>query len=101
MEELTPDAVKNMCYDIARKVCNEQQQEMENSCQYKRESITSRTDIKLGEISSGITNLCSRFDEHLRLHEKSEAFWKWFAVFICLVMGASSFIPKLITLGVK
>lgn len=94
-EELSHDGVKNICYEIARKVCAENQQEMENSCTYKRENITSRTDIKLGEISSGIATLCSRFDEHLRLHEKSESFWKWFAAFIVVLVGASNYIPKI------
>lgn len=97
MEGLTPDAVKNICYEISRKVCNENQQEIENSCQYKRDNIVTRTDVKLGEISSGIKTLCSRFDEHLRLHEKSEAFWKWFALFIVVLVGASNYIPKIFT----
>ena len=99
--DMSFERVQNICYDIARKVCNEHQKDMEDSCQYKRESIMSRTDTKLGEISAGIGTLCSRFDEHLKLHEKSESFWKWFAVFICLIMGASNFIPKIIASGIK
>ena len=94
-EDITEDRVKNMCYDIARKVCAEHQKDMEDSCQYKRESIMSRTDTKLGEISSGISKLCSRFDEHLKLHEKSEGFWRWFCVFMVALVGASTYIQKI------
>lgn len=94
--ELTEDRVKSVCYDIARKICNESQQGIEQSCQYKRDNINSKADVKLGEIVSSINTLGERFDTHLRLHEKSEAFWKWFAFFIVVAMGAGNIVSKLL-----
>ena len=93
--EMSFERVQNICYDIARKVCGDSQASIENACQYKRDNIISQTAVRLGEISAGIATLCASFDSHLKLHERSEAFWKWFALFLVVLVGASNYIPKI------